>query len=138
MSVTIQTDSSGKSGFSVGDVVGWTGVDDDVRFDTTGRIVSFSTFGCPEVSFTKGEWEVVPEELFKVGNKMHGAPFCYGDIVTWTLEDNEIPEGTQGMIIGYKTKEVLVRFPSGRWYFPVPEIQQACSVAQAGNAHVQP
>uniref|UniRef100_A0A7S2CIV5 Uncharacterized protein n=1 Tax=Octactis speculum TaxID=3111310 RepID=A0A7S2CIV5_9STRA len=111
--------------FKVGDTVTWTGADEDVPEGTPGVVIGLSTDdpGYFEVDFPEVILEVDGDVLQRVEiPEAAVAPtppqeplFKLGDTVTWAGADDDVPEGTLGVVIAVSTDEpgvFEVEFPS--------------------------
>eukprot|EP01043_Picozoa_sp_COSAG02_P024962 COSAG02_NODE_1384_length_12956_cov_126.308446_8_plen_443_part_00 len=127
----------------VGEVVTWTGADEDIPDGTAGEIVerlneSKATDGCDRrVRFPGGKWTFQPEDLVlatpvqvaqwkavKAELDKHAARMVVAAVVTWTGADEYIPAGTAGEIVKILDDSearhdecIRVRFPGGTWNF---------------------
>merc|ERR1712187_47729 len=102
---------------AVGDVVKWTGADDDVPKSCKGIVSSFAGQRVC-VTFPRGTWAFQLGELIHVGQSRFG--FALGDPVQWLEYDSEVPLGTKGEVVGFipDREMVCVQFASGQFNLP--------------------
>jgi len=63
-------------------------------------------------------------------DKLECAEFQIGLKVRWTDDDDDVPEGSLGVVVGFtEAAEVRVRFPKGTWSFEPAELTKAPSAA---------
>ena len=96
-----------KFGYFVGETVGWQSSNKDVPQGSWGTVVGFDE-DTVEVKFASGAYLFPPNVLNRVGEEIHG--FRLGDSVTWTSEDEHVPYGCVGTVIGPRSDVLIADF----------------------------
>jgi len=124
--------------FEVGDRVKWALSDEDIPKDSVGVILRVlsgrawcrfpnGTFALKTATLIKAAEKSLAEYIDMVRNEasrgvdeelldLDAASFEVGDRVTWSLADNDIPEGSIGIIVRVMPGRARCRFPGGASY----------------------
>lgn len=134
-----------QSAFRIGDLVTWTGADDDVPFGSVGTVTDFGQRGRLFVHFRSGRtFSFKPEELrmatpgppdlpspptshqVRPTTSPKDAALRAGDRVMWVGADEDVPAGSVGEVLGVMFPgRTCVRFPSGKYNFKPEQLRPA-------------